>query len=44
MRRVEKGKERMRAAVFQDTMSIAVAGFGFSAQSELGGGYSVRWS
>jgi len=27
--RVEKGEERRRAAVFQDTMSIAVADFGF---------------
>ena len=38
MRRVEEGEERRRAAVLQDTMSIAVADFGSFSQGELGGG------
>jgi len=38
MRRVEEGKERRRAAVLQDTISIAVVDFGFFAEGELGGG------
>ena len=29
MRKVEEGEERRRAAVLQDTMTIAVADFGF---------------
>ena len=37
-RRVEEGGERKRAAVLQDTMSIAIADFGFFAQGELDGG------
>jgi hypothetical protein len=32
MRRVEQGEERRRAAVLQDTISIAVADFGFFAE------------
>ena len=38
MRRVEEGEEHRRAAVLEDTMSIAVADFGCFAQGELGGG------
>ena len=38
MRRVEQGKERRKAAVLQDTKSIAVADFGFFAEGELFGG------
>ena len=38
MVKVEKGEEHGRAAVLQDTMSIAVADFGCFAQGELGGG------
>ena len=39
MRRVEQGEERRRAAVLQDTISIAVADFGWFAEGELFGGY-----
>jgi len=39
MRRVELGEERRRAAVLQDTISIAVAGFGVFAKGGLFGGY-----
>jgi len=39
MMRVEEGEERRRAAVLQDTMSIAFADFGFVSKCELGGGY-----
>ena len=35
MRRVEEGEKRRRAAFLQDTMSIAVADFGFF--------YRVSW-
>jgi len=39
MRRVEQGEERRRAAVLQDTISIAVADFGLFAEGKLFGGY-----
>ena len=39
MRRVEQGEERRRAAVLQDTISIAVADFRVFAEGELFGGY-----
>ena len=38
MMRVEKGEERRRAAVLQDTVTIAGANFGFFPQGELGRG------
>jgi hypothetical protein len=38
MRRVEKGKERRRAAVLRDTISIAVAGFGYFGTGRVGFG------
>ena len=37
MRRVEQGEKRRRAAVLQDKLSFAVAGFGFFAEGELFG-------
>ena len=39
MRRVEQGEARGRAAVLQETISIAVADFGFFAEGELFRGY-----
>ena len=36
-RRVEEGEQRRRAALLQDTMSVAVADFGSFSQGELGG-------
>jgi len=44
MRRVEEGEQRRRAAVLQDTMSIAVADFGSFSQGELGGRGYVKLS
>ena len=37
MMRVDEGEESMRAAVLQNTLTIAVADFGFSSQGDLGG-------
>ena len=39
MRRAEQGEERRRAAVLQNTISIAAADFGFFAEGGLSGGY-----
>jgi len=46
MRRVhvEEGEARRRAAVLQDTISIAVADLGFFAQGELGGGVGENFN
>ena len=38
MRRVEEGEEHRRAAVLQDTVTIAIVNFGFFTQGKFGGG------